>query len=371
MTELLVFFDKRFIRQVIPELRLWLEGLKITKYISDSIIIVECAAEYETIAGKLNDSVFIDRALELASKADISKGYTGLEDALVKLAGIKRVRIEVLKEEANDDRNAKSIEVELGRAIEQKGAVVSLSDPEMVLYVIISQAVAYVCRSDFTGAYEASLDRFRHRNVDSEILENGISRAEFKLYEAINYFGISLNKGMRVLDVGAAPGGWSRYMISKGASVVAIDAGIIEYAKMPKGSRIAIILGKDRKVSTAEGIKVYDIENMPEKVREYDLLHIVELFGKIKLSNLEKLGPFDMACIDVNIPAQEAAGIATICADALTDNGTLILTLKMTDDNIEKNIEKSSEVISGSYKGIRVKKLPHDRKELTLFARKL
>ncbi|EQD29544.1 ribosomal RNA methyltransferase RrmJ/FtsJ, partial [mine drainage metagenome] len=99
--------------------------------------------------------------------------------------------------------------------------------------------------------------------------------------------------------------------------------------------------------------------------------HIKELFGRIKLSTLVGLGPFDILCIDINIPAQEAAVIAAVCSEALKAKGKLILTLKMTDDNIERNVEKSKEALAATYDGIRVKKLPHDRKELTLFAIKI
>jgi len=56
------------------------------------------------------------------------------------------------------------------------------------------------------------------------------SRAAFKLVELDGKFHF-LKKGARVLDLGAAPGGWSQVAAAKGATVVAAD--VLEMEEIP------------------------------------------------------------------------------------------------------------------------------------------
>jgi 23S rRNA (uridine2552-2'-O)-methyltransferase len=56
------------------------------------------------------------------------------------------------------------------------------------------------------------------------------SRAAFKLVEMDQKFRF-LKKGARVLDLGAAPGGWSQVAAAKGATVVAAD--VLEMEQIP------------------------------------------------------------------------------------------------------------------------------------------
>jgi 23S rRNA (uridine2552-2'-O)-methyltransferase len=56
------------------------------------------------------------------------------------------------------------------------------------------------------------------------------SRAAFKLVELDQKFHF-LKKGTRVLDLGAAPGGWSQVAAAKGATVVAAD--VLEMEQIP------------------------------------------------------------------------------------------------------------------------------------------
>ena len=113
----IVFFDKRFLRQSINELKSITGESKISKYLSDSIIIVD-TGEKEADLRAIYDSVFLYKAEELLFEVDVSSGYAVLEEKLAAVQKEKKYqssKTEVLKETAIDERNAKSIEVEIGK----------------------------------------------------------------------------------------------------------------------------------------------------------------------------------------------------------------------------------------------------------------
>ncbi|MCL4371704.1 hypothetical protein M1373_00060 [Candidatus Marsarchaeota archaeon] len=367
----IVFFDKRFLRQSINELKSIADGIRILKYLSDSIIIADAVEKIDAKA--VHDSTFIYKAEELLGEVSVSAGYSDLAEKLKEMQsekGYASSKIEVLREAAIDQRNAKSIEVEIGTLMEKLGAAISMSSPAVIFHVILCKDAAYVSAANPKDSYGATLDYFRHSNLEKGMMEKKINRAEFKLHEAVLNFDIDLSLVKSVLDIGAAPGGWSRYMLDHGIRVVAIDTGSMNYAAMPKGKTMAVLAGKDSKVAQ-NGIDVYPILQIPDNIKNYDFVHLADRFENIRLSTLVDLGPFDMVCIDVNLPSTESAIMAAVCAEALKNSGKLLLTLKMTDPNIEQNINKSAEILSGKYGSIKVKKLPHDRKELTLFAIKI
>jgi 23S rRNA (cytidine2498-2'-O)-methyltransferase len=52
-----------------------------------------------------------------------------------------------------------------------------------------------------------------------------ICRSELKLLEAVGLFGIPTPRGGLAVDLGAAPGGWSYILASRGMRVIAVDPG--------------------------------------------------------------------------------------------------------------------------------------------------
>ncbi|MCC6748122.1 MAG: hypothetical protein IT371_10715 [Deltaproteobacteria bacterium] len=56
------------------------------------------------------------------------------------------------------------------------------------------------------------------------------SRAARKLVEAFDWIGQGPEPGERVVDLGAAPGGWTAVLLERGAHVVAVDLGQMDPA---------------------------------------------------------------------------------------------------------------------------------------------
>lgn len=92
------------------------------------------------------------------------------------------------------------------------------SDPQTIVSVIradayyVGMADAAHCLSTWPGGER----RFRKE-------EARISRAEFKLLEALEVFDLRLPASGMAVDLGAAPGGWTRVLLEHGLDVTAVD----------------------------------------------------------------------------------------------------------------------------------------------------
>lgn len=108
--------------------------------------------------------------------------------------------------------------------LRQQGYRPAIKDPEWVIsvtqarqHVYYGLAEAAHNLSDWTGG----MIHFRKEASD-------VSRAKFKLLEAIVRFDLDLPAGGRALDLGAAPGGWTQELLARGLHVLAVDTGELD-----------------------------------------------------------------------------------------------------------------------------------------------
>jgi 23S rRNA (cytidine2498-2'-O)-methyltransferase len=91
--------------------------------------------------------------------------------------------------------------------------------PARVLSIYCAETAVYLGVSpaaDNLSEWNGGMHRFATRPEQ-------ISRAEFKLLEALDVFGVALPSAGVALDLGAAPGGWTRLLRERGLRVVAVD----------------------------------------------------------------------------------------------------------------------------------------------------
>lgn len=329
----LVFVDKRFRSNAIKELRDAFPDYNPSKELPTTDrffgITLSCggAVVQNTLRKK---AIFTEGLLPILATPSPDKEYSNVTKYLEGTLGKERFRIEALNVGGMTGENAKSIEVKIGRALEKTGLVADLKNPEVFVYIIFTKDMTIIGELDSGTAMQ--LDAFRSNKFGKG---EKISRSEFKLKEAIDYFGIDAKRIKMALDIGAAPGGWTRYLQSIGAKVVAVDTAALQYEKL------------DMK----------NVVHIPKGAQDLD----VKSLGSVK---------FDILAIDVNIEPSKAAELAVKFSEVLSDGAPLVLTIKLIDSKIEKHISEVSAILSGKYSSIKIKKLPHNRMELTLSAKK-
>lgn len=167
-----------------------------------------------------------------------------------------------------------------------------------------------------------------------------ISRAEFKLLEALETFGVTLPKHGTALDLGAAPGGWTRLLLEQGLRVVAVDPADLAPS----------------------------LKNLPrlEHYRGHAEPYLEQAVSHNRI--------FDIVCNDMRMDARQAARLMLQAADLLSTGGLAITSLKLPHATSGmqplKVMTEALEILQVGYEEVRARQLFHNRQEVTVCLRK-
>lgn len=231
--------------------------------------------------------------------------------------------------------SSKDLEVFIGTYFTEKGGVPVFSDRKItagdnikVFSIFISGTDFYIGNSMSNQNLNFACDEYR---ISSKAGGREISRAENKLKEALAKYNINLgSQGGIALDIGAAPGGWTKVLVDHGFKVVAVDPGALHP----------------------------DLQNNPN-VKHY----------KCKIEELNFENYFDIIVNDMNVEPQVTAEIMNSLAACLKENGVAIVTLKLPT-NPTKGIEEGVAKLSEKYNVLSVNSLFHNRQEVTAYIQK-
>jgi len=248
--EYIVFVDHRFSKIVEKELaslpNCTIEAYKVRNNRKLNTLFFKVLANNNIDFEKVSKaSAFIDFVIGVDFTLQINiLDYQKIEEAIAKIindSNAKTFKIEVKKIDFSSNETAKSIEVRLGRELEKRGYIANLNNPELIIYCLLLRN-AVILGQPILDSKRTVLDLFRQANKEKE---DFVNRAEYKLKEAAEAFGIDLSMHKIALDIGAAPGGWSHYILQHGVKVVAVDNALLDYKKFI-GKRILIITNEKK-----------------------------------------------------------------------------------------------------------------------------
>ncbi|MBV9690371.1 MAG: hypothetical protein JO202_11765 [Ktedonobacteraceae bacterium] len=165
-----------------------------------------------------------------------------------------------------------------------------------------------------------------------------ISRAEFKLLEALEVFDLFLPCKGIALDLGAAPGGWTRLFLEAGMDVVAVDPARLD-ARLEGNKHL-------------EHYRGYAESYLEKAVRRYK--------------------QFDVIANDMRMDARDAAHLLVLASHCLHNNGVVISTLKLPHATREINplttLRDAIAILNTGYGIVKARQLFHNRQEVTVVA---
>lgn len=153
-----------------------------------------------------------------------------------------------------------------------------------------------------------------------------VSRAELKLVEALEVFGLDAKAGGVALDLGAAPGGWTRVLHGLGLAVHAVDPGALD-------PRVGALPGVTWHPTTAE-------------------------------RHLARAEPVDVLVADMKMDARDAARLAGRYASKV--GRWAVVTLKLPERGMRSVAIEALALLARDWRLIGARQLFHNRSELTV-----
>jgi len=161
--------------------------------------------------------------------------------------------------------------------------------------------------------------------------ETHISRAEFKLREALQLLHYKPKNAGLAVDLGAAPGGWSLVLAEYGMDVIAVDP-----AKLDN--------------------RLLEVKN------------ITHFKGKSQDFHTDK--KIDLLVNDMNMEPRDSASIVVSFSKNLKTGALLVMTIKLVSGPFEKRVQEVCKILEDEFKLLDIRLLFHNRQEVTAFFEK-
>ena len=209
---------------------------------------------------------------------------------------------------------------------EASGAPLDVREPFQILSVVLAGDSAYLGLSlavNNLSDWAGGVRRFAREKEQ-------ISRAEFKLLEALELFGIELPPRGRALDLGAAPGGWTRVLRQKEQYVTAVDPAWLHAS-----------LQKDKGVRHLRLTAEEYLADYPDT--------------------------YDVIVNDMRLDARDSARLMGEYGRYLYPHGLALITLKLPAENYEAPLDHALNILRQKFTVAGARQLFHNRSEVTVY----
>lgn len=324
MNRIIFSCQQNFFRYAADELKHIDSSMQIIERLDHETCLCECDLSFSDISVALKEAIFVRHVCPVQFET-IPSAIQIINSVLYNLHIEPNVSFAIqTRILSNGILKAYDINRELSDRYIAAGCSLNVKCPKKIISIVIKDK-AYIGMSEA----EQNLSNWAGGRIRFHKGEEQISRAEFKLEEAMNCMNISIQPQNQVLDLGAAPGGWSRIALMCGASVTAVDPADLD-KRLKRYSKLEHI--KD----TAQNFIKYS-------TRCYDLL-----------------------LNDMRMDSVESANLTNLCASMLRPGGLALVTLKLTGIQPIKQINEAKSILSACYQPLRAKQLFHNRSEITL-----
>jgi len=281
---------------------------------------------------------FLAQVVAVQRKVRLASDETSFPDIAAAAADVGRLALGETflvrcRRRGRHEWQSRDLERSVAHRIEELTGAVGEYDAaaDWLVTVQVYQDIAYVGVARPADA----LRRMPQRQRKYAPGERPLNRAQWKIREGLQAFGIELPPGARVLDLGAAPGGWALVLAELAEEVVAVDPADLDPT--------AVAHPKIRHL----------------RCRAEELLERADLGGQ-----------FDLLTCDMNRDPSDVAKMLCRLAPVLEPGAPAMMTVKYVTPRRRQHERAVRAILSAEYEEIRIHRLPHNARETTAAMRR-
>ena len=301
--------------------------IKFIKWLGGGVGLLDYAGEFDEFSQliKAQSLIFLRHIFPAEYTA---QDINFIQDFEPRMSQNKNFSVQIRASENNKIYKPPEIKEKITDYFKQKGFAENKRDPEQIISVYLTDNNIYAGLSQAEQNLSIWSGGMRHYAMREDI----ISRAGFKLMEALEAYPIDFNNST-ALDLGAAPGGWTKVLLDYGLRVTAVDP--VELSPELQANK--------------------NVEYYQERAHEY-----------IKKSNKK----FNLIVNDMSMNIFTSINFILSLKNRLNKDGHIIITFKLTKQDRLNKIKDGLKILSNHFEPVFIRQLFHNRSEITVILKK-
>ncbi len=332
----LIFTSQDATQQLaVNEVKKFENKVKVEKWLDNGVAYCSTEANFNDVVKEFRKTIFTRHIFKVNSVITIDENFfETLNKTVLELMGDvekhETVSVQARQVVKNDFEITKfDTIVKLSDLLQEEGYEISVKAPQNIISIFLTRKECYIG----VGTEWENLTSYNGGMVMFAKDEEQISRAEYKLLEAFEVFGIDLGNFRTAIDLGAAPGGWTKTLVERGLKVLAVDPAELDPTLLENKNVV------HHRLMAEDFIQRFDVK-------------------------------VDVLVNDMKMDVIKTCEIMNTMADSLAHDGIGIVTFKLPQKNQTGKILDGLRVLKEKYKVIYKKQLFNNRSEITVVIKK-
>ncbi len=332
----LIFTSQDATQQLaVNEVKKFENKVKVEKWLDNGVAYCSTEANYNDLVKEFRKTIFTRHIFKVDKVLAIDENFfENLNATVLELVGdldkTENISVQARQVVKNDFEVTKfDTIVKLSDTLKEEGFEISVKYPENIISLFLTRKECYIG----LGNAWSNITSYNGGMVMFAKTDDQISRAEYKLLEAFEVFGIDLRNFRIAMDLGAAPGGWTKTLVDQGLKVLAVDPAEI-----------------DPVLAEHKNVEHY-------KMMAEDFISRYEV-------------NVDVLVNDMKMDVLKTCDIMNTMASGLAHDGIAIVTFKLPQKNQMGKILDGLRILKEKYKILYKKQLFNNRSEITVVIKK-